>query len=252
MSVQVSSLALRYIFLWWWGCNLYGRLVIRCVSFGTLLSLACLCLTFSCKQNDSSEVLSSSKWSYEALLCTCVPPACNWCALGFLCLKGACFFWKHILVKCPNLWQALHWYFFAGHWNPSICTESLHLEHLVLSLCTPLMSNFFLGCACKCYPSWPWFLLFDCLGFILDLFVLYFPAGSSVLWCLRRLIWAACGSPATCLIWHAVAFELSIFWQAASLCLWGTSPNLHCHHWWSWRQTLHHARKTRICPSARS
>ena len=35
---------------------------------------------------------------------------------------------------------------------------------------------------------------------------LYFPARSSVLWCLRRLIWAACRSPATCLIWHAVAF----------------------------------------------
>ena len=23
------------------------------------------------------------------------------------------FFWKHMLVKCPNLWQALHWYFFG-------------------------------------------------------------------------------------------------------------------------------------------
>ena len=168
-SAQVSSLALRYIFLWWWGCNLYARLVIRCVAFGTLLSLACLCLTFSCKQNDSSEVLSSSEWSYEALLCTCVPPACNWCALGFLCLKGACFFWKHILVKWPNLWQTLHWYFFAGHWNASTCTESPHLEHLVLSLCTPLGSNCFLGCTCKWYPSWPWFLLFDCLGFILEI-----------------------------------------------------------------------------------
>ena len=29
------------------------------------------------------------------------------------------------------------------------------------------------------------------------------------LWCLIKLIWVACGSPATCLIWCAVAFECS-------------------------------------------
>ena len=29
-------------------------------------------------------------------------------------------------------------------------------------------------------------------------------------WCLRRSICAACGSPATCLMWHAVALELSM------------------------------------------
>ena len=41
-------------------------------------------------------------------------------------------------------------------------------------------------------------------------------AGNSVHWCLRRLICADCGSPATCLIWHAVALELSILF--ASCC----------------------------------
>ena len=42
------------------------------------------------------------------------------------------------------------------------------------------------------------------LVFLLCLFV-----GNSVLWCLIKLIWGACRSPATCLIWCAVAFELS-------------------------------------------
>ena len=37
-------------------------------------------------------------------------------------------------------------------------------------------------------------------------------------WCLRRLICAACGSHAACLIWHAVALELSIIF--ASWCTW--------------------------------
>ena len=33
-------------------------------------------------------------------------------------------------------------------------------------------------------------------------------------WCLIRLICAACASPATCLIWHAVALELSILFAS--------------------------------------
>ena len=44
--------------------------------------------------------------------------------------------------------------------------------------------------------------------------------GSSVLWCHIRLIWVACGSLATCLMCHAVAFELSNFfanWQTLLL-----------------------------------
>ena len=52
--------------------------------------------------------------------------------------------------------------------------------------------------------------VFICL-FIDLLFLLCLIVGSSILWCLRRLIWVACGSPATCLMWHAVALELSNF-----------------------------------------
>ena len=33
-------------------------------------------------------------------------------------------------------------------------------------------------------------------------------------WCLIKLICTACGSPATCLIWHAVALELYIFFAS--------------------------------------
>ena len=65
-------------------------------------------------------------------------PVCSWCALGLLGLTFACFFWKHMLVKWPNLWQAIHWYFFAGHWNPSSWAVSPHLEHLSLLLCALL------------------------------------------------------------------------------------------------------------------
>ena len=50
-------------------------------------------------------------------------------------------------------------------------------------------------------------------------------------WHLRRLICAACGSPATCLIWHAVALKLSILFASYHTLLAGnlsksTSPSL--------------------------
>ena len=43
---------------------------------------------------------------------------------------------------------------------------------------------------------------------------LYLPFGSSVHWCLIRWIWVACISPATCLIYLAVALELSYFFAS--------------------------------------
>ena len=46
------------------------------------------------------------------------------------------------------------------------------------------------------------------------LFLLHLFVGSSVLWCLIKLIWVACRSPATCLMWCAVAFELSNFFAS--------------------------------------
>ena len=135
----------------------------RCVAFGTLLSLACLHLIFSCKQNDSSEVLSSSEWSYEALLYACVPPACIWCALGFLCLKGTCFFWKHILVKWPNLWQLtlvfLHWTLepLYSTWITTLGTSCLVIMH-------PSCVKFLLGLCLQMVPLLALILVIDCLG----------------------------------------------------------------------------------------
>ena len=51
------------------------------------------------------------------------------------------------------------------------------------------------------------------------LLFLYFPAGNSVHWCLRKLICMACGSPVTCFVWCAVALELSILFAS-----WHTLP----------------------------
>ena len=53
------------------------------------------------------------------------------------------------------------------------------------------------------------FYLLVGLLFLLCLFV-----GSSVLWCLFKLIWVACGSPVTCLIWCTVAFGLLDFFTS--------------------------------------
>ena len=46
------------------------------------------------------------------------------------------------------------------------------------------------------------------------LFLLHLLVGSCVHWCHIKLIWAAFGSPATCLMWHAVAFALSNFFTS--------------------------------------
>ena len=51
-----------------------------------------------------------------------------------------------------------------------------------------------------------------------------FPAEIFVCWCLIKLICTACESPATCLIWHAVALELSIFFASClTLLAWNFS-----------------------------
>ena len=56
-----------------------------------------------------------------------------------------------------------------------------------------------------CSLQLPW------LSFAWDFFFLYLCWGNSVLWCHSRLIWAAWGSPDTCLMCCTIAFELSSF-----------------------------------------
>ena len=117
--------------------------------------------------------------------------------------------------KVSKLWQALHWNFLQG-------TESF-LHELNLHTLN----------AAHCSGGHSWYQSIPCAGLTLeyshyddacglialtweDFFFLCFPVGSSVCWCLSRLICAACGSPATCLIWHVVSFELSIHFASCS------------------------------------
>ena len=155
--------------------------------------------------------------------CINTSSACNWCALGALDLKGTCFL-KHKLVKCPYLWQDLHWYFFAGQLNPSTCLESTHLEHLSLLVWACLVSNFLLYGGTYCSLVW-------CLwlgGLDLKAFLLCLLGRRSVCWCLIRLTWTTWGSHLTCLICHAAAFDASIFFAN---CLTLLAGNM-------WRSTL--------------
>ena len=149
-----------------------------------------------------------------ALSCTYTVPACNWWAFGILHLNGVCFFWYQRLVKCPNLWQALHWNFLAGHWNPSTWVESPHFEHLSLFLCAFLGSMLFLLQLDAWGFSLTTFLWLGCFGLTKDFLFLCYPDEISVHWCLIKLIYPASGSPGTCLIWCAVALELSIFFAS--------------------------------------
>ena len=81
-----------------------------------------------------------------------------------------------------------------------------------------------------CMISW-----FDsALGFPVVLCCFSLPVGpffllclfveSTVYWCLIKLIWVACGSPATCLIRHSVALELSNFFDKWQTLLAGNIP----------------------------
>ena len=100
------------------------------------------------------------------------------------------------------------------YWKPPTWAESPHLNiclcsgghswHQTTSCAGFAPGNFHFHAACS----------FDCLDFIDGFFFFYFPAGNSVHWCLSRLICTAWGSPATCLILHAVALEPSILFAS--------------------------------------
>ena len=53
-------------------------------------------------------------------------PACNTLALGFLGLEENLFLLVTKTSKIFKLVTRLALVFFAGHWKPSICTESPH------------------------------------------------------------------------------------------------------------------------------
>ena len=98
--------------------------------------------------------------------------------------------------------------FFGWHWNPlkmsrisALATSILVLvsqsgiKGLLVLVWRPLFTN----------------LLVYLLLLGLCFFFLHLPFDNSVCWWFIGLIWATCGSPATCFICLAVAFELSIF-----------------------------------------
>ena len=75
------------------------------------------------------------------------------------------------------------------------------------------------------------FLGWGCLCLLTDASLfLCFPGRSSVCWCHRRLICAACGSPATYLICLAWLLSFPFPWQAGTLCLWEISLDLYSLH----------------------
>ena len=123
-----------------------------------------VCLILTCKQNESSLVLSSAEWSHLAFSFTYTAPSCNWHALSLLGLELASFFWKERLVKCPNLWQALHWYFLLGTGIP-LCELYLHIWNI-----------YFI-----CFGMHSWVQTFSCGGFVLDNFHWHVPCDLIVL-----------------------------------------------------------------------
>ena len=146
---HISSLALRYWFLLWCVLSLYAKLVIRW-DVVECLDLPWAHWIFTCRQKKSLLEVHASDWQHMESSCRYTSSVCSWCAFG---LKGTCFL-KQKLVKCPYLWQDLHWYFLAGCLNPSTCLESPHLEHLSLPVWACLGSNFLLYGGICCSLVW--------------------------------------------------------------------------------------------------
>ena len=135
----------------WWVCY-------QACWFLSILLCAWTHLICKWRQKELS-VLSDSDW----LSYICMVPAVSWCAFYLQGLWYACFCWpfmKHKLVKCPNLWQLLHWYLFAGHWKPSKWVESPHLLHLLLLVSTFWVKGLLVVAWLFLFPilvlHWPW------------------------------------------------------------------------------------------------
>ena len=112
-------------------------------------------------------------------------------------------FLKHKLVKCPYLWQILHWHFLAGNLNPStsiflyMSMYGIRHFHVMWSLLLTCLLYHLLPCGCG-----------------LKAFFLHLPGRRSVCWCLIKLISVALGSLATCLMCLAVALDASNFFAS--------------------------------------
>ena len=154
-------------------------------------------------------------------------PTINWCAFGFLELllySDSCFFLKHKWLKCPTLWQYLHWCLLAGHLKPSMCGVSPHLVHLSFWLVWTCL-NFLWTCSslssCLSSCQYLWLVCFDLNAFLCFLWNLL--GDNSVLWCHSKFTCVACGSLDTCLMCLAVDLIDSDFF---AICLTLLAGNL--------------------------
>ena len=108
-----------------------------------------------------------------------------------------------------------------------------HLWHLSLLLCVWLGSNLFLydGPSFLCSLEYL-FWLFD-LGLWECCFYLLLLGGRSVLWCLKRLTWAPCGS--TCNFFDMSGsglWGLHFLGKLPHLACWETFPDQYWNHLW--------------------
>ena len=251
-SAQVSSLALRYIFLWVMGlqsvCQVGNQMC--CLWYFTFSGLPSLDLQLQAEWLFWSAVLIWVViWGTSMCMCT----TCLYLMHFRLpMLERSLLLLETHTCKMSKLMASftlvfLHWTLepLYMHWITTLRTSCLIIMH-------PSCIKFLLGLHLQMVPLLALILVLWLLKFYTWPFLFVLPS-----WKLCSLVSEkvdVSSLQVTCYLLNMACSSLRtlVFWQAVSLCLWGTSPNLHCHHWWSWRQTLHHPWKTRICPSAKS
>ena len=155
------------------------------VGLGILWRLPCVCFTLTCKQKESSLELSSLDWPQMTLSLAYTAPACNWCTLDLLGLKLACFFWQHTLVKCPNLWHALHWNFDTLNICP--CFDG-YSWHQITSCDGFAPGNFHIHAACDLIVWILQITSFSCIFLLVILCIGAWEDQLCFLWITRNLL----------------------------------------------------------------
>ena len=115
-------------------------------------------------------------------------------------------------MKCPNLWQYLHWCLLAGHVKPSICGVSPHLLHLSSWLVWTCLNFLWTCCSLSSCLSSCWFLWLNCLDLNAFLCFLWCLLGGNSVLC--KFTCAACGSLDTCLMCLSVGLKDSNFFAS--------------------------------------
>ena len=200
-----------------------------------------------------------AKWIFTSTFLTQVFIWGTFFHINCTCLQLVCFgpsgfevsllFWKHMLVKCPNLWQALHWFFFC--WTLESlqvgCVSTIGTSVIVIVYAFRVKPLLILGLV---HGNSHW--LVACGLIVLTSQVVF----SSCICLLATLCDGVWGDwfvqllgpllPALCYVqW---LYSSLAFWQAVSSCLQEIYLSLHFHHWWFRRQTPHLSRKPENVP----